>query len=246
MNVRTQDITTSQPPPSLAQYGLFAEEPYPFDILQARHVPDVIALFTHTFCAYEPMTKYLGIEEPAFRPFAERVVTKAAKDGLSLVAMDGNKVIACAIVEDAADPLQLSATEIDPGFKYIFALLEQLSSAYLQGKEIGKNQLAHLFITAIDEHYQGKGLSKKINTRASALAQQKKFDLMICEFTNAFNEKGTLKELKNNRFLINTCLYNTFVYEGRKPFETLEGSANAYLWELREGAQLLRRPGYKI
>ena len=61
---------------------------------------------------------------------------------------------------------------------------------------------------------------------------------MCCEFTHDYNKKGTVKNLQNSRLLIKSCEYKEFIYNGKKPFENLDGSASAYIWELRDGAKL--------
>ena len=67
------------------------------------------------------MTKYLGLSQSEFMPFAKLMVEKAIRDGLSIVALDQDKVSACTIVEDIADPLDINI-DIDPRFKIIFSL----------------------------------------------------------------------------------------------------------------------------
>lgn len=210
---------------------------YQYKILQHEHYEQAVKVITRTFCGYEPMTKYLGITHQDFIPFAKLMVEKAIKDGLSIVALEGGNVTSCTIVEDMADPLQITIN-IDPRFKVIFSLLAHLGSNFFPEKNIEKGHLAHLVITAVDQHYFGKGLSKKINFESIKLAKKKNFDFMCCEFTHRYNEKGTVKNLINSKLLIRSCQYKDFIFEGKKPFEHLEGSASAYIWELRSEAKL--------
>lgn len=208
-----------------------------YEILQKEHHDQVVDVITHSFCEDEPMTKYLGLTYREFIPFARLIVAKAIQDGLSIVALDGDKISACTIVEDITNPININ-NEIDSRFKIIFSLLEQLGSDFFNDKTIQKGHLAHLFITAVNKNYFGKGLSKKVNFESSKLAMQKGFDFMCCEFTHPYNEKGTIKYLKNKKILLRTCNYKDFIFEGKKFFENLKGSASAYIWELREGAKL--------
>lgn len=209
---------------------------YQYKVLQSEHYDQAVNVITHTFCEYEPMTKYLGITHRDFIPFAELMVDKAIKDGLSIVALDGDKVTACTIVEDIADPLAITIN-IDSKLKIIFSLLEHLGSDFFNEKIIEKGHLAHLFITAVDKDYFGKGLSRKVNFESIKLAQLKGFDFMCCEFTHHYNEQGTIKNLKNSKLLIRSCPYKDFIFEEKKPFEHLDGSASAYIWALRSGAK---------
>jgi hypothetical protein len=154
-----------------------------------------------------------------------------------MVALEGDKVCACTIVEDMVDPLNI-AIDINPKFNIIFSFLEGLGNEFFQEKMVENGHIAHLFITAVDEKYFGLGLSRKINFESVKLAKQMKFDFMCCEFTHLYNEKGTVKNLKTNKLLIKTRKYNEFLFEGKAPFKELGGSASAYIWELREGARL--------
>ncbi len=218
-------------------YRLPYKATYQYEVLSHKHHDQVIEVISRTFSEYEPMTNYLGITREAMLPFAKLMTEKAIKDGLSIVALENDQVIACTIVEDMADPLDIT-TEIDARFKIIFSLLEHLGTNFFNERIIDKGHLAHLFITAVDKNHHGHGLSKKINFESIRLAKEKQFDFMCCEFTHAYNEKGTVKYIQNSKLLIRSCIYKDFIYEGKKPFEHLNGSANAYIWELREGAQL--------
>lgn len=212
-------------------------DPYQYKILESEHYTQVVNVITQSFCTDEPMTKYLGITPREFFPFAELVVKKAIKDRLSTIVLDGDKVSACSIIEDTADPLDI-IIDIDPRFKIIFSFLEYLGGDFFSEKNIEKGHLAHLFFTAVDKNYHGKGLSRKVNFESIQLAKEKGFDFMCCEFTHHYNEKGTIKNLKNSKLLIKSCSYKDFIFEGKKPFENLDGHASAYIWELREDAKL--------
>jgi hypothetical protein len=210
---------------------------YHSDILQETHRDQAVKVITHTFCDYEPMTKYLGISSQHFLPFGELMVDKAIKDNLSIVVTDKSKVVACSIVEDIADPLEINI-DIDPRFKIIFSLLEHLGEDFFREKHFEKGHLAHLFITAVKENYFGKGLSRKVNLDSVHLAKKRGYDFMCCEFTHYLNEKGTVKHLEHGHTNNRTCLYKDYVYEGKKPFANLDGYASSYVWKLCTDAEL--------
>ena len=208
-----------------------------FDVLTDEYYDQAVSVITQAFCENEPMTKYLGITPIEFIPFAKIIIEKAIHDELSMVAIDDDKVIACTIVEDIAEPLNINI-DIDARFRIIFSLLETLGSEFFSERAMYKGHIAHLFVTAVDKNYHGQGLSRKINFESIKLAKERNFDFMCCEFTHNYSEKATLHHLKNNKLLIRSCKYKDFIFDGIKPFENLDGYANAYIWELREGAKL--------
>lgn len=232
----TEQYFTTDSHPNFLRNKVSVDNQFQYTLLQKEHIDKTVVLFTEAFCRSEPMTKYLEMDEEKYKIFARAVVEKAEIDQLSVVALDGKKVIACALVEDLADPGALP--DFDPKFEYILALLEQLGKSFFPGKEFPKKHIAHLFITAVAADYRHYGLSTQINFQAMDLAAAKGFDFVYCEFTHHFNRRGVINHLVNRKKLIGAIPYNKFTFQGKKPFPDLYGGAYAYLWEIREGAKL--------
>ncbi|MBX3708659.1 MAG: hypothetical protein KIT56_05580 [Gammaproteobacteria bacterium] len=217
---------------------------YRYEMLQPIHIDRVVTMFTQAFCDAEPMTHYLGVSYQSFKQFALAVTEKASEEKLSVVALDDDRVIACALTEDLVNPLDI-IFELDPKFKPIFNILEQLSAKFFADKKIEKNHIAHLFITAVDESYRGKGLSKQVNYRSMALAAGMNFSFMMSELTNYINTNGIMHHLHYNKILLGSQIYQNYVFEGIKPFKDLSGIATSYLWELRKDAMLTYKQNNK-
>lgn len=221
---------------NFSRNGLMQNRQYTYAILASKHVDQVVDVFTKAFCRSEPMTHYLHMNEDTYKIFARAITEKAVADQLSVVALDGNKVIACALVEDIADPGFIP--DFDPKFEYILNLLEGLGKDFFLEKKFNTGHIAHLFITAVAEDYRKRGLSTQVNFLAMDLVASKGFDFVYCEFTHPFNEKGVLHHLKNQKRLIGSTIYQDFVTKNTKPFVNLDGGANAYLWEVKENSTL--------
>ncbi len=183
------------------------------------------------------MGKYLKLDYKSFAPVAEAVVEKAARDELSIIALDGDQVVACALVEDCVKHQAIDFT-IDSKFQPILALLADLEKEFFTNKKFPANLIAHLCLTAVDPDHRGMGLSKKVNFAAMELAYDHNFQFMYSSMTNYLNEKGTLKYLEHEKLLIGRIPYHEYIYNDKKPFRNLAGMANAYIWELCEGAKL--------
>jgi len=213
------------------------EGPHEYRLLSKNDIDETVKVFTYTFCHDEPMTHYLGITEEEFEPFARQVIEKAAMDQLSVVALKEGKIIGCAIVEDVTDPLNI-IIDIDPKFRFIFALLEHLTSDFFNEKIFSSGHVAHLFVTAVAKACQGKGIAKELNAEVMRIAKQKKFSFMYSEFTHYYNEQAVLSQLKQNKLKLSSCKYKDFIYATKHPFDQLEGYASAYIWALHDKVNL--------
>jgi len=181
------------------------------------------------------MTHYMKMEYDEFHPFAEAVAQKAIADELSSVIIEkkSQRVVALSLVEDLLDPVALNmplSFKFDP----ILALLERLSSDYFAEHTPSKNQIAHLFISAVAENFRNLRLSTHANFHAMRLAKQRKFSLMLSELTNYLNEKGIVPHLKGEKKCVGEIVYHKFEFNNQRPFMHLEGMAHSYLWELPE------------
>lgn len=203
---------------------------FQYEILTPTYLDQTVDLFTSSFCRSEPMTQYLEMDETKYKIFARAVAEQACKDQLSIIALDGKKVVAIALTEDLAEPGALP--DFDPKFIYIVSLLESIGQDLMQ-QSLKKGEIAHLFITAVDEQYRHRGLSKQVNFRAMDRAAEQGFKFVYCELTNYYNEKGIIPHLKNPKRLIGSCFYQDFIYQGIKPFANLAGGANSYLWGIQ-------------
>lgn len=223
--------------PNFVKNHIQLDTRYHYELLTPYYVDQVVDVFTYAFCRSEPMTQYLQMDEQKYKIFARAVSEKACEDRLSIVALDGDKVIACALNEDLAAPGPIP--DFDPKFEYILALLEKLGVGFFSGKTFSPGHVAHLFITAVDENYRRQGLSTQVNFLAMDLAAQNDFEFVYCELTHPFNENGIIHHLKNPKRLIGSCTYQDFLYKGIYPFANLTGEAHSYLWAIKEDAKLV-------
>jgi len=210
---------------------------YKIQTLNEEYAKAATELFIKAFCDSEPVTKYLHVSYKDYEPFAQEVIKKAVKEGLSKIAIDRhNRIIACAIGEDLADPF-IPHEQHYPKLKPVFALLDELSSPFTQGKKFAKGKVFHIWIAAVDQAYRGLGLSTEIDMACVEAAARKGFDYAYAEFTNELSEKVTsqFKILK----LCNRIPYNTFILDnGTMPFQGVEGAAASYIATIRPGVKL--------
>lgn len=209
---------------------------YTIHTLKEEHIKSAIDIFVKSFCDSEPITKHLHINYRDYEPFAQEVLKKAAKEGMSKVAVDkNNRIIACALAEDLADPFIPHVSHY-PKLEPVFALIEALSKPFLLGRKFTKGKIAHVWVAAVDQSCRGLGLSTEIDIACVEAAARKGFDFAYAEFTNELSEKVTSQfhTLK----LCNKINYDTFVWEGKTPFNGLGGYASSYVATIRPGVKL--------
>lgn len=209
------------------------ETNYKIVTLAKEHVASATELFTKVFCDHEPITKHIGITHKEYEPFVTEVLTKAVRDGLSVVAVDNkNKVIACTISEDIADLFKAN-TKAYPKLTPVIALLEKLSSVFCEGKKFKKGKIAHVWIAAVAAEHRGTGMSTAIDMACGNLAVSKGYDFAYAEFTNPISENIThhYKSIEK----CGSINYENFTFEGQKPFKGVKGGAVSYIVGIRPG-----------
>lgn len=210
---------------------------YTTKTLTKEHLESAVELFTRSFCDSEPITKHLKISYSDYEPFVRDVMKKALQDGMSVVALDKtNKVIACAIAEDIANPFTPDVDKY-PKMKPVFALLNELDKPFFRGKHFTRGKIAHIWIAVVDSTYRGKGLSTVIDTACADLAVSKGYDFAYAEFTNEISSNIT--HHYSIYQLCNTIKYDDFRLEqNQKPFKGVTGGASAYIIGIRPGVKL--------
>lgn len=210
---------------------------YTIQPLAPDHVKATVELFTKTFCDSEPITRHLGIQYADYLPFANEVVSKAAKDGLSKVALDQKqRVIAFCIAEDLADPFIPKVVHY-PKLQPIFSLLRALSRPFLQDKAFSEKKIAHVWVVAVDPAFRNQRVFTEIDLNCSETLARKGYGFAYVEFTSEISEK-IIKQYGLYK-LMNRIVYDKFSLEnGQQPFKGLEGSASAYMIVIRPGINL--------
>lgn len=205
--------------------------------LSDEHIKSTTDLFIKSFCESEPLTKHLTISPSDYRSFASEVIQKAAKEGLSKVALDNqNKVIACCIAEDIADPFIPKPSHY-PRLMPVFNFLEALSKPFLADKKFAKNKIAHVWIAAVDVDYRGHKLSIEVDKACGENLARKGFDFVYAEFTNPLSEK--IVNQYNIFKRLNLIKFKDYVNDrAQKPFAGLEGYAASYIIVIRPGINL--------
>lgn len=115
--------------------------------------------------------------------------------------------------------------EAYPNMYMIVSLLNQLMEnqhLFSLSKEI-----VNLQMLCVSTHYSGRGIASKLIELTKEMTKESGIHLIISEATSDFSYRALSKAGFQDRLQLD---YNTFVIDGKKPFETLTGPhQSAYL-----------------
>jgi len=211
--------------------------PYSFHLLTSVETKATIELITQYFHNYGTLTNHFALTPSALTPYVTELVERAISDRLSIIALEHNQVIGCSIVLDLANPFRLQ-NKMDKNFNLIFTFLQEVTHDFFHETTIHPKHIANLLITVVAKPDQQHNLLTELTLQSVQHAKEEGFDFICCTFNHLKHEKETLTALINNKLRLRSRKYKEFQYQGHYPFFTLEGSLNAYICELREGAKL--------
>lgn len=203
--------------------------------LTREHMQEAADLFIKTFCDYEPITKKLGITYDEYEPFAMALIQKAVTDGLGLVALENNKIVALTISEDITNPFEPDLA-LYPKMAPIIAIIEQLTTPFVSGKKIKKGKIAHTWISLVEKSHTNLGLNTKIDLATTNMCASKGFDFTYAEFTSQISENIAHHYQTNKK--INEVTYDTFTYKGTQPFKGVKGGVTSYILGIKPGVKI--------
>lgn len=191
-------------------------------LMGPEHVDGAATVVARAFMR-EPMTRTLNLSyEQVYNDF-RKPVEKLATEGVSVVAIDedsGYIVGACINKDYRVEPV-----EDDNGYSDslpIFTLVDELDEAATQLSGLGKGELFHLYILAVDSDYAGQGIGKDMAARTCEIAKEKGYQHICSEVTGPISQHITLNILNFDE--IARVNYHDFVYQGKKVFEPIEKS----------------------
>lgn len=190
-----------------------------YSLLTQKDIPSTITCVIKVFLYEEPMTKTLGITESEFKIFVKAICKKTAKEKMSYVCKENNKVIGFCLNEDLITKPFPESTRITSKMNPIFKLLKELDKEFLENKKVSKKIFFHLFMIGSLKEYRNQGIAKKLTANSLALAKKMKFKEVVTEATST-NSQNLLKKHFNFREFTE-IKYGKFKFSKRLPFKDL-------------------------
>ena len=188
--------------------------------LTEKHIEAASECLAKSF-AREPMIQCLGISWQTVRDNFVHVVSKSAKNGLSLVTIEqsSGEVAGVTINMDmASDPVD-EGVIFDDCLNPVFALLETLDTSVSDFDGAKKGDFFHFFMLAVDERYSGNNLGALQTQATFDTAIANGYKTLVLEATGSVRQHvcGTKLGCKT----ISEINYSEFEFDGKKVFAGL-------------------------
>ncbi|MEM6843020.1 MAG: hypothetical protein AAF632_12400 [Bacteroidota bacterium] len=206
-----------------------AESEIVLEILEDKHIAGATRCIADTFAQGEPMSGALGITPEEFEHFARLFITKSAKEGLSVVAVNGVKeVIGATICEDYVSEPPEGIASISEKFGPIVQLLELLSNCYTNLYKVEPRSHFHIFMCGVYQSYAHLRLGQKLNHFAEDVARERGYRTLICEATGRVSQFVAQHQLKFE--YVEEVSYHNFLYEGEAVFSDIDSVASCKVY----------------
>ena len=190
-----------------------------YEVLNDHDVGAAIHCLTTTFLNGEPMTRNLGITPRMFQDLAEVICTKAAVEGMSVLAKDYDTgaMVGCLMSEDfEGEPLDPPDT-VPSDFAPFLALLSNLDDNYKRTHPPLSNELLHTFMMGVYPEYQGRKIGYHLVEANNQLGRMKGFKATIAEVTGPISQRIFIDQ--HHYQIVDAIKYKDFRFQGKCCFE---------------------------
>jgi hypothetical protein len=200
------------------------------------HKQDSLDILKNIFFQDEQMLSVTNFDQNALLGIYEMHFERYINDGLSFVAIDSSndQVVGIQLNADYFITDDFFVEYILP-FKDVIPESWALTSIYYTEStnqmDFQEGECINLLIGVVKREYRRQGILKALLYKTLCLAISKGFDHAISECTS----KASTDTLNKFGFgVLQSVVYKDFVYDGRKPFESLEGQSSLMYKNLSE------------
>jgi pimeloyl-ACP methyl ester carboxylesterase len=189
-----------------------------------EHIAASAALMARSFATYDPLTRAAGIAEDEMYPYSLDIAEKAARDGISLAALDASgRVVGCVICE-GPDDFIVPTRPLSSKFDAVFALVDELHHPFLthERHQHPAGSIAHCTDLAVAVDVVGRGVASQLNLANAIRLRERGYRWAYSEFSNCHNYRSV--QQYEHRVLARVDL-PTYEYQGTRPFANATGFA---------------------
>ena len=191
-----------------------------YGLAETTDIEEMAELLANVFSRSDPPAVAASL---SFHDVYEVVIQygrRAPGDALTLLAriQPSGKLVGAMLSDDFASPPPVSEEKLAQNFRPIAALLEGLDEQYRKSHPVVPGQILHLFMLAVASDFGGKGIARTLVHLTLENGKHRGFARAITEATgnvsqHIFRKNGFIERCR--------IAYQEFMYEGKRPFESI-------------------------
>jgi hypothetical protein len=202
-----------------------------YELFDMSALGETAHMVAEAFNRYEPMSVAQGIPAKEFEDFIKLLGPKAQQEELTVLARDQEtgQVIGAMITDDFASEPPESMEHLGGAFEPVFALLGELNEQYKRRRSLRLGEYLHLFLIAVNHKHNGRNVAHNLIQSCLENGIRKGYHTAVTEATGVISQ-----HIFRDKFGFVDRLeipYKTFVYQGRRVFESIEGHTGAILMD---------------
>ena len=190
-----------------------------YEVFKDQDVGAAIHCLTTTFLHGEPMTRNLGISPRTFQALAEVVCTKAALEGMSVLAKDSDTgaIVGCLMSEDFGRDPGDPPERVPADFAPFLALLSNLDENFKKIHSSSGHEVLHEFMIGVYPEYQGRKIGYHLVEANNQLGRMKGFQGAIAEVGGPISQRIFIDQHRYH--VVDAIKYKDFRFQGKRWFE---------------------------
>ncbi|HSB16806.1 MAG TPA: GNAT family N-acetyltransferase [Bryobacteraceae bacterium] len=196
------------------------EQPIEYGIYTAQDADAMARLLGEVFSRRDPPAVAVGLTAPEFEAFVRLYCSKAAAEGLTILARHAGtlELAGALLAEDSALAPPGGMERLSPKFEPIFDILGQLDAEYRCGRPPHPGESLHLFLLGVAESAAGRGVAQHLVTTCLEYGARKGYQLSVTEATNTvsqhiFRKLGFVERVRRS--------YSSHRFAGRAMFASI-------------------------
>ncbi len=201
-----------------------------YELFDMHALDEMALMVAEAFTRYEPVMVAQDISLNECVDFVKLLGPKAQQEELTVVARDQEtgQIIGAMITDDFASAPLESMEHLGGKFEPVFALLSELDAQYNQGRSLRLGKYLHLFMIAVTHQHKGRKVAQNLIQACLENGTRKGYKAAVTEATGMISQ-----HIFRNKFGFADRLeipYKTFIYQGKRVFESIEGMLVSFLW----------------
>ncbi len=203
-----------------------------YSVYTAAEADEMSRLLADVFAHRDPPAVAVGLTTSEFEAFVRPLCSKAAAEGLSIVARSAltGKMVGALLTEDSASEPPDGLDQVNPKFDPIFDILGQLDAEYRAGRAAQPGESIHLFLLGVSQSFAGRGVAQRLVAECVTHGARRGYRLAVTEATNrtsqhVFRKLGFVERVRRS--------YGDHRFEGQAVFGSIAEHGGPILMDRR-------------